>query len=255
MLKIVHNLPLFFQPFEVGNFHYLEVKEQTRVKWVKSCVCSVRYSVVINGSLEGYFQGKRGLRQGDSLFPYLFLFVMEAFTALLHSRVDMGPFNFHPKCRSIGLTHLVFADDLFILCGASQDSFSLINQLLTDFHSFSGLKPNMQKSSIFYAGVSETAADCLILKEKILKRIQGWSNRPISNGGRAQLIQSVLFSVQVYWSSIFVIPSKTIKEIESTLMAFLWSGSEIKSSAAKVKCNHVCNPKEEGGLGFRRIKE
>ncbi|XP_058216962.1 uncharacterized protein LOC131327851 [Rhododendron vialii] len=211
---------------------------------------------------------------------------MEAFTALLRSRVDMGPFSFHPKRRSIGLTHLVFADDLFILCGASQDSFSLINQLLTNFHSFSGLKPNMQKSSVFYVRVFETvkltlssilpipeahllvkylgvslistrlkAADCLILKEKILKRIQGWSNRPVSYRGRAQLIQLVLFSVQVYWSSIFVIPSKTIKEIESTLMAFLWSSLEMKSYAAKVQWYHVCSPKEEGGLSFRRIKE
>ncbi|XP_058208159.1 uncharacterized protein LOC131321169 [Rhododendron vialii] len=38
-------------------------------------------------------------------------------------------------------------------------------------------------------------------------------------------------------------------------MAFLWSGTELKSSSAKIKWDFVCNPKEEGGLGFRRIKE
>lgn len=73
-------------------------------------------------------------------------------------------------------------------------------------------------------------------------------------GGRAQLIQSVLFIVQVYWSSIFIIPSEVVKEIESTLIAFLWSGFDLNHRAAKVKSEHVSCPKEEGGLGFRRIK-
>lgn len=71
---------------------------------------------------------------------------------------------------------------------------------------------------------------------------------------RALLIQYVLFSIQVYWSSIFIIPSKVIKEIENTLMAFLWSRTELKHSGAKVKWDQVCCPNEEGGLGFRRIK-
>lgn len=59
----------------------------------------------------------------------------------------------------------------------------------------------------------------------------------------------------MYWSSILIIPSKTIKEIESTLMVFLWSGFEMKHSAAKVSWDQVCKPKEEGGLGYRRLKE
>lgn len=105
--------------------------------WVQQCVCSAKFSVIINGSLEGYFQGKRGLRQGDPISPYLFLIVMEAFTALLHYRVNQSP-SYHPKCMSINLTHLVFADDLlFILYGASTISFQLIKQLLDDFYSYS----------------------------------------------------------------------------------------------------------------------
>lgn len=76
----------------------------------------------------------------------------------------------------------------------------------------------------------------------------------IEIGGRAQLIQSVLFCVQVYWLSIFILPSKVIKEIKSSLTVFLWSGPEMKHTGAKVKWEHVCCPKQEGGLGIRKVK-
>lgn len=41
-----------------------------------------------------------------------------------------------------------------------------------------------------------------------------------------------------------------IKEIECTLIDFLWSGSELNHSGAKVKWAQICCPKEEGGLAF-----
>lgn len=256
------------------------------VRWVRECVCSAKYSVILNGSMEGYFPGRRGLRQGDPISPYLFLIVMEAFAAILKYRILHGKFSYHPKCRALNLCHLAFADDLFILSGVDQNSFGLIHSVLQDFHSFSGLQPNISKSAIFYAGVNAQlknqmesilpfpegcfpikylgvplistqlkALDCGALKDKILHRVNDWSNKSLSYGGRALLIQSVLYNVQVYWSSIFILPSKVVKEIESSLMAFLWSGSELNHSRAKVNWEHICCPKEEGGLGFRRVKD
>lgn len=50
------------------------------------------------------------------------------------------------------------------------------------------------------------AADCAVLKGKILGRITGWSNKALSYGGRAQLVQSVQLNIKVYWCSIFVLP-------------------------------------------------
>lgn len=77
--------------------------------------------------------------------------VMEGFTALLQYRVrQCEEFVFHPRCRSLDITHLIFADDLFVLCGAEQGSFQVIADSLDDFNHFSGLKPNMGKSSSFF---------------------------------------------------------------------------------------------------------
>lgn len=87
-------------------------------------------------------------------------------------------------------------------------------------------------------------------------RIQSWSNLSVlTYGGRAQLIMSDLSSIQMYWSQIFIIPQKVLQGIECKLMAFLWSGSDLNPKCAKVKWSMVCAPKDEGGLGFRKLKE
>jgi hypothetical protein len=86
------------------------------------------------------------------------------------------------------------------------------------------------------------------LVERITARIQLWTSSSLTYAGRLQLIKSVLFSIQVYWASIFILPGATIKKIESILTAFLWRGTSLTPTGAKVAWNAICYPLHEGGL-------
>ena len=62
-------------------------------KWcdlIMMCVTTVSYFVKINGKPKGHIVLSRGIRQGDSLSPYLFLLCAEGLSTLIKKEVENG---------------------------------------------------------------------------------------------------------------------------------------------------------------------
>ncbi|GKA03825.1 putative RNA-directed DNA polymerase, partial [Tanacetum coccineum] len=222
--------------------------------------------------------GKRGLRQGDPLSPYLFTLVMEVLTLLLKRKVRLSDsFRYHKHCEDLQLINVCFADDLFIFARGEVDSARIIMEGLDEFKLSSGLVPSIPKSTVYfcnvvnhvknailnimpfaegdlpvkYLGVPLISSrllnkDCKVLIEQVKNRIGDWKNKSLSFAGRLQLCRSVLSSMQVYWASVLVIPKGIILDIHQLIRGFKWG-------KVKVAWNDICLPKSKGGLGLRYL--
>ncbi|GJS14114.1 putative RNA-directed DNA polymerase, eukaryota, reverse transcriptase zinc-binding domain protein [Tanacetum coccineum] len=240
----------------------------------------------MNGNIHGFFKGKRGLRQGDPLSPYLFTLVMEILTLILKRRVRLSDtFRYHNHCEELEIINVCFADDLFIFARGDVESARVIMDSLDEFKQVSGLVPSIPKSTAFfcnvmphvknailsimpfsegklpakYLGVPLISSrllnrDCKILVEKARNRIGDWKNKSLSFAGRLQLCKSVVSSMQVYWASVLVIPMGIVSDIQQLIRGFLWCNGDYKRGKAKVAWDDICLPKHEGGLGLRSLE-
>ncbi|GAV92295.1 zf-RVT domain-containing protein, partial [Cephalotus follicularis] len=96
-----------------------------------------------------------------------------------------------------------------------------------------------------------TFMDCKILVDKLLRRTSSWLSNSLSFGGRLQILKSVLFSIQVFWCTTFILPAAVLKKCDSILRSFLWHGLGNSKRAGKVAWWKVCRPVSAGGLGIK----
>lgn len=167
-------------------------------------------------------------------------------------------FRFHPKCAKLGITHLSFADDLILFVRGDQSSIDAMQKCFNLFSMASGLQANLDKSSLYFGGVNMitqniilqqfgyslgelpfkylgvplstkklTILQCQPFIDKIVARISSWTSKKLSTASRVrvQLVQSVLFGVQAYWSQLFLLPVKVVKAVQAYFRSYIWSGS------------------------------
>ncbi|XP_074271555.1 uncharacterized protein LOC141595487 [Silene latifolia] len=125
-------------------------------RMIMLCISTPTYTLNLNAAQFGFFNGRRGLRQEDPISSLIFCICMEYLSRLMDFATRKWYFRYHPMCKSLRLTHLLFVDDLLMFSKGDMQSIMLILRVLATFSGSSGLKVNATKSEVVFNAVSES---------------------------------------------------------------------------------------------------
>ena len=255
------------------------------ILWITSCVSSAAASILVNGTPSKPFKLQRGLRQGDPLSPFLFVFAAEVMNLMIKKAVSMNLWTGVDVSKNgPNITHLQFADDTLLFAPSDRQSLKNIKMVLILFQLTSGLKINFHKSEILGVHVAESTlrdwAQILRCKvgrfpmtylglplggstsrvacwEPLLTRMNNklaaWKSKLLSIGGRLTLIKASLSNLPMYFMSLYPIPKSVIEKIISIQRRFLWNGKPDQKAQALVRWEIVQLPKSLGGLNVGNV--
>ena len=243
----------------------------TLYKDIESCVCN-------NGWSSNFFGLSRGVRQGCPLSPYLFVLCVEIMAIAIRSDPQIRGIDINGSTEKIKQ----FMDDTTLTVLFDNQSLNKIFDIFGQFQLLSGLKVNYDKTEILRIGslkdsiariytqkpLNWTADPVMILgitialdndslmklnfeasieKIKLLTNI--WQTRDLTWIGKITIIKTLLVSQLLYKFAVLPTPEyKTLKEIDTILMEFLWSKG--KHFVSK---NTICSTLANGGLNMINI--
>jgi len=110
----------------------------------------------VNGSPAKEFIPKKGLRQSDSLAPFLFLLVAEGLAGVSRMAVEKNLINsLEIRSNKVKVNMLQYVDNTLFFCEANCKSIFNIKVALNFFELSFGLKVNFMKSRLGGLGVKQ----------------------------------------------------------------------------------------------------
>lgn len=126
------------------------------INWIRACISSATYSVLINGKPRGYIQASRYIRQDDPLSPFLFVIAMDYLSRLIEKAQQESPIRgFIGQYKEVHVSYLLFADDILLFSKANPAALKNMFLVIKTFEAGSGLKIKLQKSSFVGINIIE----------------------------------------------------------------------------------------------------
>uniref|UniRef100_A0A2N9GD74 Reverse transcriptase domain-containing protein n=1 Tax=Fagus sylvatica TaxID=28930 RepID=A0A2N9GD74_FAGSY len=229
--------------------------------WMYFCLSTVRFSILINGTPCGFFNSTRGIRQGDSLSPLLFVLVMEALSRLMDKAVVehlLEGFAVNSYNRpDLKISHLLFADDTLIFCGADRVQLLHLKGVLMCFEAVSGLHINLGKSEIVPVGTVHGIQDLAqVIGGRITTLPMKYLGLPLGARYKSKEIWNPILEKMerrlAGWKKVILIQGSVAKRIEKIQRDFLWGGLGEEFKYHLVNSRTICTPLSIGGLGIRQ---
>lgn len=120
------------------------------IQLIKSCLISLTYTLILNGSKMDFFKLTRGIRQGDPFSHYIFILAMEYLSLHIQDATFLGnwkPFNL--KGYDLRVSHLLFVDDVFLFARADDTSILTLKNTIENFDKINGMEINLDKFKLW----------------------------------------------------------------------------------------------------------
>jgi hypothetical protein len=216
------------------------------IDWVRTCIISASFSILLKGSPFAHFTPERGLRQGDPLSPFLFILGSEVLSRLLLREESIGSLKGLRIARNCALiNYLLFANDLLLFRKATLIEAASLKSCLDKYCSWSGKSINASKSSIRFSRNTNPVTTVVIrnwfpfdenlpkslylglpiflenskrrgfqgIIKKVNSRINGWRAKTLSQTGILVLIKSVAATIPSYAMGTFFYPNWLLQSI------------------------------------------
>lgn len=142
---------------------------------IRECISFPSFSIIINGHSSPWFGSKCGIRQGDPLFPFLFLFGMCLLELEIRNQISEGKVTSQGSQFDEDISLLSYVDDVMLVTKANTRNVWVIMDILSKFKKWIGLHTNMSKFHIMFS-----PSISLFRKKEILRVLNFWASQ---NGG------------------------------------------------------------------------
>lgn len=185
------------------------------------------------------------------------------------------------------MSHLLFVDDYYLFFRASEGEASTMRNILKRYEEVSGQSINFNKSAVTFStntrvedrrmvcerlGVTENKEHGKylgmpmrigknknsvfnFLVDRVEQKLQTWSVQCISKAGKVTLLKMAAQSIPNFWMSLLLIPGKICDKIEKRMNVYWWGGGRDKRGIRWMSWERMCEVKEVGGMGFRKLKD